>query len=97
MVRVVLLLNYTDKGVSHIKDSPKRAKAFRELAAKHGAKVESQLWTMGAYDGVVVLQAPDTASAAAVAVALGSLGNVRTTTLPAFDEGEFSGLLGKIG
>ena len=96
MARFVMLLNYTDKGIAQVKDSPHRADDFRAVAAKHGAKVEVQLWTMGAYDGVVVLTAADDAAAAALAMSLGQLDCVRSTTLRAFDEAEFQAILGRI-
>ena len=93
MPRFVMLLKYTDKGISNIADSPKRADAFRALAAKHGAKVETQLWTMGEYDGLVVLTVADESAMAALALGLGKLDFVRSTTLRAFDEDEFKGVL----
>jgi uncharacterized protein with GYD domain len=96
MPRFVMLLKYTDKGVSNIADSPKRADAFRALAAKHGAKVETQLWTMGEYDGLVVLSVPDEAAMAALALGLGKMDFVRSTTLRAFDEAEFQAIIGKL-
>ena len=97
MPRYVMLLKYTDKGIVGIKDSPKRADAFRALAAKHGAKVETQLWTMGEYDGLVVLTVPEEAHMAALALGLGKLDFVRSTSLRAFDEAEFQGVLGQVG
>src|SRR5688500_18465864 len=96
MPRYVMLLKYTDKGVSNIGDSPKRADAFRDLAAKHGAKVETQLWTMGEYDGLVVLTVPDEAAMAALALGLAKMDFVRSTTLRGFDEAEFQTVLGKM-
>ncbi len=97
MPRYVMLLRYTDKGIAGVADSSKRADAFRALAAKHGAKVETQLWTMGEYDGLVVLTVPDEAEMAALALGLGRLDFVRSTTLRAFDEAEFQSLLGRVG
>jgi uncharacterized protein with GYD domain len=91
-----MLLNYTDKGIAAIKDSPKRADAFRELVAKHGAKVEQQFWAMGAYDGVVVMSAPSDEAYSALALELGQVGAVRSTTLRAFDETEFLAILKKM-
>ena len=96
MPRYVMLLKYTDKGVSGIHDSPKRADSFRALAAKHGAKVETQLWTMGEYDGLVVLTVPDDNEMAGLALGLSKLDFVRSTTLRAFDEGEFQTVLKKV-
>src|SRR5438874_1068664 len=97
MPRYVMLLKYTDKGVANVKDSPKRADAFRALVAKHGAKVETQLWTMGEYDGLVVLTTPDESEMAALALGLSKLDFVRSTTLRAFDEAEFQAVLGRTG
>jgi uncharacterized protein with GYD domain len=97
MPRYVMLLKYTDSGISGIGDSPKRADAFRALAAKHGAKVETQLWTMGEYDGLVVLTVPDESEMAALALGLGKLDFVRSTSMRAFDEAEFQKVLGRVG
>jgi uncharacterized protein with GYD domain len=96
MARFVMLLNYTDKGITQVKDSPKRADTFREWAAKHGATVELQLWTMGAYDGIAVVSAPDEKAIAALALGISQLGFVRSTTLRAFDESEFKVILGQM-
>jgi uncharacterized protein with GYD domain len=96
MPRYVMLLKYTDKGIAGVKDSPKRADAFRTLVAKHGAKVETQLWTMGEYDGVVVLTVPDEAGMAALALGLGQIDSVRSTSLRAFDETEFKTVLSRL-
>jgi uncharacterized protein with GYD domain len=97
MPRYVMLLTYTDKGVAALKDSPHRADAFRAVAARHQAKVETQLWTMGTHDGLVVLTVPNDAAMAALALGLAQLDYVRTTTLRAFDEDEFKAVLGKVG
>jgi uncharacterized protein with GYD domain len=96
MPRYVMLLKYTDKGIAQVKDSSRRADTFREWAAKHGAKVDVQLWTMGEYDGVVILSAPDDAAVATLALALGQLDFVRSNTLRAFDEAEFQAILGRM-
>jgi uncharacterized protein with GYD domain len=96
MAHFVMLLRFTDRGIAEIKNSPSRADTFRELAAKHGAKVEVQLWTMGEYDGVVIVSAPDDATMATLAMAVGQLDFVRSNTLRAFDEAEFQAIVGKM-
>ena len=96
MTRYVVLVNFTEKGIAGIKDSPKRAAAFRASAEKAGATVESLFWTLGSYDGVIVLSAPDDATAAAVVLELGRGNAVRTTMMRAFDAEEFSGVMTKI-
>ena len=96
MPTYALLLNFTDKGISKIQDSPKRADAFRAVAKKHGVRVESQYWLTGKHDGLVILEAPDEATASAVALGLAKLDNVRTTLCRAFDETEFKAILSKM-
>ena len=70
-------------------------KSVAELAGKFGASLSQIFWTMGAYDAVGIVQAPDDESATAFAVALSSQGNVRTTTMRAFDAGEMRQVLAK--
>ena len=97
MPRYVMLLKYTDKGIAGVKDSPKRAESFDALASKLGAKIETQRWTMGQYDGLVVLTVPDDTTMAVLALGLSKLDYVRSTTLRGFDEAEFKTILGKAG
>ena len=49
--------------------------------------------TMGAYDFVLTVEAPDDAALAKYVVSLCALGNVRTTTLKAFTEAEHRAIL----
>ena len=51
---------------------------------------------MGRYDGVIVFEAPDDATAAAVMMSGCALGNVRTETLRAFSADEMEGVLAKV-
>jgi uncharacterized protein with GYD domain len=55
------------------------------MAQRAGARVAAQYWTIGSHDGVLILEAPDDTVAASVLLALGASGNVRTTTLRAFE------------
>ncbi len=95
MARFVMLLTFTEKGITHVQESPARAAAFKAAAAQAGVTVEAQYWLLGAYDGIAVLSAPDEATATAVALNLGALGFVRTCLCRAFDEAEFKALLTK--
>jgi uncharacterized protein with GYD domain len=95
MPRYAILLSFTDKGIAAIKDSPHRADAFRAAAKKAGATVEAQYWLLGKHDGLVILSAPDEATAAAVTLDLAHLDNVRTTLCRAFDEAEFKAIVGR--
>ena len=96
MATFIALSSFTDQGIRSIKDSTKRAEAVQEAAAKFGAKITQIYWTLGHYDLVAVIEAPDDASATAFALAIGSAGNVRTQTLRAFSKDEMKGILGKL-
>lgn len=93
MVRYVVLLRFTEKGVKAIQNSPARAEAFRAAAAKVKARIEGQYWTSGSYDGVLVLSAPNEETACALVLKLGAADYVQTTMLRAFDAGEFKRIL----
>lgn len=93
MSRYITLLNFTDKGSSHVKDSTSRAHDFDALAAKSGVTVESQLWTMGRHDGVLILAADSEAKILHLLAELASRGNVRTETMQAFTDKEFDAIL----
>jgi len=97
MATFITLGNFTDQGVRNVKDSPKRAEAFKALAAKHGVTVKSIFWTLGHYDLVVIAEAPDAAATTTVNLAVAALGNVRTETLTAFGAEEFGKILKKLG
>jgi uncharacterized protein with GYD domain len=96
MVRYLVLVDFTDKGVTHVTDSIDRAKAFATAAEQAGAKVETQYWTVGAHDGAFVLSAPDDLTASSLVLALGRSDNIRTTMLRAYDAGEFAKVVGGI-
>lgn len=96
MVRYTLLLKWTDRGIAEVKNSLERAAAFRAAAAKVGAEVEKQYWTLGEYDGLVIFTAPDESAGVALAVELGRLGFVRTCMQRALDADEFQETLAKL-
>ena len=58
--------------------------------------MEQAYWTVGAYDMVCVFEAPDDEAISAHLLEIGSLGNVRTITLRAYDEEEMSGILQRL-
>ena len=92
----IALLNFTEQGIHNLKDSPHRADMFMEIAEKAGARVKDIYWTLGDTDGVLIIEAPDDETAAAVLLSLGARGNVRFRTLRAFDWPEFQTVLDRI-
>ena len=96
MAMYVSLLQFTEQGIRNVKDTIKRAAAATAEAEKMGLKVTNSFWTMGAYDVVLLLDAPDDATMTAFAIKLGSLGNVKTQTMRAFRREEMEKILAKI-
>lgn len=96
MAKHILLVNFTEQGLRSIKDSPQRAAAFAETAKGLGARVEKVYWTSGAYDGVLILDAPDDETASAVSLTLGRAGNVHTQTLRAYEREEMQSILARL-
>jgi uncharacterized protein with GYD domain len=93
MATYVLLLSYTQQGIETIKDSPKRLEAAKKLAKRLDSEIKKFYLTLGAYDAVVLLDAPTDEAASKFALAAGALGNVRTTTMRAYTEAEFRDLV----
>lgn len=91
------LLRFTEQGARNIKKSTARAHQFDKLAARAGVKVEGQFWTLGQYDGVLILSTDSTRKVLGLLASLAALGNVRTETLQALEDREFDALLGKSG
>jgi len=96
MAKYVSLLQFTDQGIRNVRDSIKRAAAATAEAEKMGAKVTDAFWTMGAYDVVLLLDAPDDETISAFFLKVGSLGNVKSQTMRAFRREEMESILAKI-
>ena len=96
MPTYIALSNFTGNGIHGIKDTTKRADAVAQAAAKFGAKMTQIYWTLGSFDIVAIIDAPDDASATAFALSIGAAGHVRTQTLRAFDRAEMDGILAKM-
>jgi uncharacterized protein with GYD domain len=97
MPRYVTLVNWTDQGVKNYKDTVDRFEAAQEAASARGARLTDAYWTVGSYDMVVIVEAPDDETATAALLSVGAAGNVRTTTLRAFDAGEMCAIVAKTG
>lgn len=96
MFTYIGLLNFTDKGIQTIKDSPKRAAAAKETAKKFGVNMREVYWTMGEHDLVCVLEADSEAALTAFNLAIAMQGNVRSKSLRAFTASEMETVLAKL-
>ena len=95
MANYITLASWTDKGIKSYGNTIDRAEAVGQLAAKVGITIKRIYWTLGAYDLVTILEAADDESATAFNLAISSLGNVRTTTMRAFDAAEMREIVAK--
>ena len=96
MATYISLIQFTDQGIRNVKDTVKRGEAAIAEAEKMGMKITVEFWTMGAYDVVVLFDAPDDATMSAFALKVGSMGNVKSQTLRAFRKQEMEGILAKL-
>jgi uncharacterized protein with GYD domain len=94
MATFITTLQFTDQGIKAVRDTCKRAAAFKTAAEKLGIKVTGEYWTLGTFDGVIVFEAPDEATATAAMLHLSSQGNLRTQTAQALDTAETQKVLG---
>jgi len=95
MARYIALLRFTEQGAKELKQSTKRAHKFDKTAKKAGVKIEGQYWTMGAYDGVLIIRADSEKKALHMLTELAATGAVRTKTLQAFTDSEFDEIVGR--
>ncbi|PYL70860.1 MAG: GYD family protein [Verrucomicrobia bacterium] len=96
MPNYVCLIQFKDQGIRNIKDTVKRGDAAIAEAERMGMKIVDEYWTMGAYDAVVIFEAPDDETMSAFILKVGSLGNVTGQTLRAFRRNEMEQILAKI-
>ena len=96
MPTYIVLGQFTDQGIRQVKDTMKRAEALKEMGRKAGVTVKEVYWTLGHYDVVTVVDAPDDLSVTALLLSVGGLGNVRTQCLRAFDGDEMGRIVAKM-
>jgi uncharacterized protein with GYD domain len=96
MPTYIALHNFTDEGIRTISQTIQRANGAADLAQQYGVSLQTY-WTVGPYDVVYILEAPDDERANAFLLDVGSRGVVRTTTLRTYDREEMSGILERLG
>ncbi len=88
----VVLGNWTNQGIRKITEAPERAKAAHDMVNKAGGKMQL-FYTMGKYDFVAIVEVPKDDDVMAINLCLGSMGNIRTTTMKAWTESEAAKIL----
>jgi uncharacterized protein with GYD domain len=92
----ISIIRFTEQGVSKINKTTKRASTFKAAAKKMGIKVKDIFWTLGAFDGAIVFDAPDDETATAALLQLSTSRNVHTSTARAFNAGDMEKILAKL-
>ena len=88
MSQYILLINWTQQGISKIKESSDRYNSFKASVEKAGGKVIGGYYTFGEYDVIIIIEAPNDEVVMSLMLKVGSAGNVRTKTLRAFSAEE---------
>jgi uncharacterized protein with GYD domain len=96
MPTYIVLTHFTEQGIRNVKETTKRAQAFREMAKKLGITVKELYWTLGEYDSAAIVEAPDEASVTALGLSAGVQGNIRTKTIRAFTSDEMTKILSRM-
>ncbi len=96
MATYIMLFRFTQQGRQYIKEGPTRVEAAKQAFRAIGAEVKEFYLVMGQYDTVFVVEAPDDETIATAALAVSSLGNVRTETLRAFTEDEYRKIIAAV-
>ncbi|HWB68876.1 MAG TPA: GYD domain-containing protein [Solirubrobacterales bacterium] len=86
----VMLTNLTADGIRTLKNNPGRVAEVNKEVEQIGAKVLNQYATLGQYDFVTIVEAPDEQTMAKVSVELGSRGTMTSQTLAAMPADELS-------
>ncbi len=96
MATYIVLFNFTDQGIRNVKQSPERGKAAIAAGEKLGIKTKDIYWTMGAYDLVAIVDAPNDEAMTTRALSMSSQGNVRTQTMRAYSADEMEKILANV-
>jgi uncharacterized protein with GYD domain len=89
MSTFIMLSTLTDEGAKTITENPDRIREVNQEIEALGVKVIHQYATLGQYDFVNIVEAPDNQTIARVSAELSSRGSIRLQTLPAIPIAEF--------
>jgi uncharacterized protein with GYD domain len=96
MPTYISLINYTQKGIENVKESPARLEKVKQGIKAAGGEMKAFYLTIGQYDIVTVVEAPNDKVFATTMLAIGSAGAVRTETLKAFKEEEYKEIIASL-
>ncbi len=85
----IRLAKLTEQGVKNIKDLPKMLEEAKKIMEDNNSKLLAAYTTLGNYDLVAIIEAPDAHTAAKVSALIAAKGNFRAETLAAVPVQEF--------
>jgi uncharacterized protein with GYD domain len=97
MTIYISMMNYTDKGIQTVRQSPRRLDDASKMLEDMGGRFRDVFLTMGGYDLVLIYEAPDDAVSARFQLLLAAQGNVRTTPMKAFPEAAYREIIASLG
>lgn len=89
-------INWTDQGIRSVRDGPKRAQAARETAKKMGVEIKELYLTSGDHDLLAILETSNGDNVAKFAMAMGSMGFIRTKTCRAWTQAEMAKMISEL-
>jgi len=93
MATYVSLINWTEQGITNFRETTHRAEEFSKVVESVGGTVRELLWTVGEYDIVCVVDFPDEESGVAALLQVGSMGNIRSNTMRAFQAEQMTDII----
>jgi len=96
MATFISQIKFSQQGIKDVGHTTNRAAIYKKEAKKLGVKVKETYWTLGDYDGLLILEADDEEAAMAAILHLGAMGNVHTTTVRAFTADEMDKIVGQL-
>ena len=96
MPTYIVLVDFTEQGIEHVKDTVHRVDDLRERLSSLGVEFKDAWWTLGEHDVVNLFEAPDDETMTAASLTIAEQGNVRFTTMRAFSEEEMRSVLEKV-
>jgi uncharacterized protein with GYD domain len=97
MATYIVLVDWTEQGITRFQDSVNRLESARGMFEEAGISFRDSYWTLGSHDMVSIVDAPDDETLAGVLLRNASLGNFRTTTLRAFSAEEMRSVIDRAG
>lgn len=96
MPHYIILFNWTDQGIRNVKDAIKRLENYKASLEDVGGRLISEYYTLGKYDGISIVEAPNDEAIMSVLLSNEKLGNVRSETLKAFTLSEATKIIEKL-